>query len=110
MTADDFVEKWLTRAEELGRLGAQVDGARLCQDVLEDFRRFVTNADGELLNLTQSARESRYSTDHLRRLIKAGTLHNYGKTHAPRIRRADLPRKPSVLRSEASRRAYVEDP
>ncbi len=84
MTRDQFLAKWRTRLDELQRLDATVNGAKLC----------------DLLTLTEAARESGYSADHLGRLVKAGAIPNSGRTNAPRIRRKDLPRKASRLRSE----------
>jgi hypothetical protein len=51
----------------------------------------------ELLSLPQAAIESGYSRDNLARQIRAGTLPNAGRRHAPRIRRGDLPRKSGRL-------------
>ncbi len=53
----------------------------------------------DLLTLTEAARESGYSADHLGREIRAGRIPNAGRPHAPRIRRGELPRKPGPLRS-----------
>jgi hypothetical protein len=48
------------------------------------------------LSLEQAARTSGYSADHLGRLIRQGKLQNVGRKHAPRVREADLPRKPAL--------------
>ncbi len=45
------------------------------------------------LTLHEAARESGFSPDHLGRLVREGRIPNAGRPHAPRIRRADLPRR-----------------
>jgi len=45
------------------------------------------------LTLREAARESGFSADHLGRLVREGRIPNAGRAHAPRIRRADLPRR-----------------
>ena len=55
---------------------------------------------GALLTLREAARLSGYSADHLSRLLRMGHLPNAGRPHAPRIRRADLPRRAPTLPSD----------
>jgi hypothetical protein len=74
MTRTEFIERWSARQLELERLGAQVDGGRLCREVLGDFEA-VTNAEDEVLvSLEDAGQLSGYSTDHLRRLVRDGKL------------------------------------
>ena len=37
MTREGFIVRWRTRLSEWARIGALVDGARVCEDVLQDF-------------------------------------------------------------------------
>ena len=37
MTREDFLTRWRTRQSEWARIGALVDGPRVCEDVLQDF-------------------------------------------------------------------------
>jgi hypothetical protein len=45
---------------------------------------------------------SGYSADYLGRMLRSGSIPNAGRPHAPRIRRADLPRKAGGLRNQQS--------
>jgi hypothetical protein len=103
VTPDAFVEKWASEALLLRRRRALVDGAALLDDVLADFAALTTALADELLSLQQAARESGYSADHLGRLVREGRICNAGRPNSPRVRRRDLPRKPSVLRAAATR-------
>lgn len=111
MTTDGpraFVARWEARRAEWARLGVLVDGAKLAGEVLHDFEEVMRSGDHDALTLEEAARESGYSVDHLRHLIADGQLANAGRKHAPRLRRVDLPRKPSAARSSA-RGAYDAD-
>ena len=46
MTREDFVARWRTRQSKWARIGALVDGARVCEDVLQDFEA-VTRAEDD---------------------------------------------------------------
>lgn len=100
MTALEFLEKWSAEAETLKRRGALVDGAALLAEVLGDFAAVTRSNADETLSLQEAARESGYSPDHLGRLLRDGKLPNAGRPNAPRIRRRDLPRKPTALRPD----------
>src|SRR5258708_18742019 len=97
MNREDFVRRWRARRDELARLGAHVEGAKLCDEVLADFEAVTTAQDEALLGLQDAAARSGYSADHLRR------LHRLGKLSARRdgwrlfFRAGDLPRKPTVV-------------
>lgn len=55
----------------------------------------------DLLTLRGAAHMSGYSADHLGRLLRQGLIPNAGRPHAPRIRRADLPRRAPTLPHDA---------
>jgi hypothetical protein len=61
------------------------------------MRGAMHRADEELLTLEHAARESGYSAEHLGREVREGRIPNAGRKGAPRIRRADLPRKPGTI-------------
>ena len=46
MTREEFVVRCRTRQSEWARIGALVDGARVCEDVLQDFEA-VTRAEDD---------------------------------------------------------------
>jgi hypothetical protein len=79
-------------AAGLRRYGAEPQAIaveRAC-DVVEAAMRAELDA---VLTLEEASRESRYSSDHIRHLVADGTLPNVGRKGAPRVRRADLPRR-----------------
>ena len=103
MSPDAFAGKWATEAHAMRQRGALVNGAALLDEVLRDFAAVTVRNGNEELNLAQASRESGYSADHLGRLVKGGAIPNAGRSHAPRIRRRDLPRKASALRAAPER-------
>ena len=96
MTREDFVTRWRTRQSEWVRIGALVDGARVCEDVLQDFEAVTRAEDDAELTLSEAAAESGYSSDHLRRLHRLGHLPAYRKGRSLFFRSGDLPRKPTA--------------
>ena len=96
MTREDFVTRWRTRQSEWARIGALVDGARVCEDMLQDFEAVIRAEDDAELTLSEAAAESGYSSDHLRRLHRLGKLPAYRKGRNLFFRSGDLPRKPTA--------------
>jgi hypothetical protein len=109
MTLAQIRAKWEARQVEANRLGATVSLAAIANDVLEDLGQIELAGDADSLTLDEASRESGYSTDHLRHLIADGTLANAGRKHAPRLRRVDLPRKPSAVRAATKFSKYNAD-
>ena len=97
MKREEFIGKWTAERDEFCRLRSLVDGAKLLDDVLQDFTTVTTGAEPELLTLREAAELSGYTRQHLARLIQQGKLKNYGRPNAPRVRRGDLPIKPGYL-------------
>jgi excisionase family DNA binding protein len=94
MTRDEFVVRWRTRSDELARLGAQVDGAKLCGEVLHDFELVCQGEDDAELTLEEAADLSGYSPDHLRRLVREKKLQAYRRGRRLFFRGGSLPKKP----------------
>jgi hypothetical protein len=88
-----------TKADELRdfRADQQVAAMEWCVGVLE---LESVEADDSILTLNEAARISGYSTAHLARLIRDGTIPNAGKARRPRVRCGDLPRKPGSIAKE----------
>lgn len=97
---DALRAKWCCRREEFARFRAAVDGATLCDELLADLDQAIRASDDELLTLSEAARLSGYTADHLGRLVREGKLANAGRPGAPRIPRGALPRK-QHLRDDA---------
>src|SRR5438093_4266250 len=95
MTREDFVVRWRTRLSEWARIGALVDGARVCEDVLQDFEAVTRAEDDAELSLSEAVAESGYSSHHLRRLHRLGKLPAYRQGRSLFFRSGDLPRKPT---------------
>ena len=85
---------WRQRAEGLRRYS--VSAANAYEDAASELEQALQALDAETLSLTQAARESGYSSDHLGNLIRRGKIPNAGRRNAPRIRRSDLPIKAST--------------
>jgi len=89
--------KWRARRDELARLGAQVDGAMLCDEVLAEVEGLLNSEDEALLGLQDAAAHSGYSSDHLRRLHRLGKLPARRDGRRLFFRAGDLPKKPNVV-------------
>ena len=98
MTREDFLTRWRTRQSEWARIGALVDGARVCEDVLQDFEAVTRAEDDAELSLSEASAASGYSSDHLRRLHRLAKLPAYRKGRNLFFRSGDLPRKPTAHR------------
>lgn len=98
MTMDQLKARWKARRAEWAAVGAQVDGALVCETILSELE-FVEVEDDILLNLSQAAQYGGYSREYLGRLVKAGKVPNAGKSGRPLIRRKDAPTKPGYLPS-----------
>ena len=95
-----LAHRWRDDATLLRRRGADAQAATLesCASELEEEVRRLSL---ETLTLAQAGRESGYSYHALQKMVADGRLPNAGKPHRPRIRRRDLPKKPSPDREGA---------
>jgi hypothetical protein len=92
----DLVTTWRTRAEQLGPYAPAA--AHAYNEAAAELERELAMQAAETLSLRQAAEASGYSADYLGRKVRNGAIPNVGRPHAPRIRRADLPRKAAGLR------------
>jgi hypothetical protein len=91
-----IILRWTERRAEWSRLHVMVDGAALASEIVAELEGIAEGDGGDELTLAAAAALSGYSTDHLARLVRQGTLPNAGRRGAPRIRRADLPIRPKA--------------
>src|SRR5712692_8221283 len=103
MNREDFIRRWRARRDELARLGAHVEGARLCDEVLADFEAVTTTEDEALIGLQDAAARSGYSSDHLRRLHRQRKLAARRDGRRLFFRAGDLPKKPTVVDAQPLR-------
>ena len=92
-TLQDLIAKYEARRELLSELAANVPGATIYEDVVNDLRSLAEAIDDTPLTLMEAASESGFSRDHLARRVREGIIPNAGCPGAPRIRRANLPHK-----------------
>ena len=84
---------WRDRAVDLRTYGSDERAAVLWERAAAELEAALRAASDETLTLEEAARVSRYSADHLGRLIRTQKLPNVGRPYAPRVRRGDLPMK-----------------
>lgn len=104
LAREGFLAHWRAEGQRLRRIGALVDPVKLLDEVVRDAEALFESEENDVLTLTQAARESGYSSGHLGRLVLDGVIPNAGRKSAPKIRRADLPRKATAQlpRTEAT--------
>ena len=93
---------WRRQAKTLRRYGGKALATAIerCADELEGT---IQQRDDTTYSLTEAARESGYSREHLGRLVRDGKIPNAGRPNAPRIARRHLPRKASGERRLAEK-------
>jgi hypothetical protein len=96
---NDLRARWRARREEFARFQAAVDGAALCDELLADLDETICAVDDELLTLSQAAKVSGYSADHLGRLVRDGKLPNAGRPYSPRIKTQCIAAKTRLARA-----------
>ena len=87
-----LADQWEADAKKLREYG-QESAANVAELHAHQLREALRAAGDEALTLAESAAESGYSKRRLRELVAQGSVPNAGRKGAPRIRRADLPRK-----------------
>lgn len=108
MIHTEVVALWTARRDELRKLGAIVDGARLCDEFLADLAALA--ASEGFVTLTEAARHTGYTADSLSRMIREGKLTNHGRKHAPRVRVSECPWKSVRTDGLAGRHANAYHP
>jgi hypothetical protein len=111
MTERALIEQWRQDADRLREWGA-IPQAEVLERAAGQLEAALHAEDEQLLTLDEAAEVSGYSTDHLGRLLRKGALANQGCKHRPRVRKGDLPGKPSSAvrgRATDSRDDYNTD-
>ncbi len=99
MTLTSLARTWYGRADDLAPFAPAA--AEAFRRAAQELDVALREAGDELLTLEQASASSGYSPDHLSRQLREGRIPNAGTKHRPRIRRADVPKKPGVLRERA---------
>lgn len=94
MTPNELAVKWREDADTLARYAPEL--ARIALAHAEELDAALRAVDDDALDLATAAKESGYSVDRLRHMVRSGVIRDAGRKHAPRIRRGDLPRKPKA--------------
>lgn len=89
---DALIAHWGADAATLRRRGAERE-ATVLESAAAELAAAQAAWEAELLTLEQAARESGLSYSALEKAVRRGRLPNAGSKGAPRVRRADLPRK-----------------
>jgi len=93
MTRDELVARWASRQTEYDRVGARVDGVKVCKEILADLEALFTSEDSELVPLARAAELSGYSEDRLRKMAKKGVLPSEKRKRRLYFLRGGLPKK-----------------
>ena len=93
----DLADRWSAEATSLERWGDD-RGAAILRRCATELNAASRAHDDEELTITVASAVSGYSCDHLRALVASGEIPNAGRKGSPRIRRKDVPRKPSANR------------
>ncbi len=102
---------WRRQAKALRRYGGDTPAVAL-ESCAAELEATLRERDETTLSLTEAARESGYSADHLGRLVRDGKIPNAGRPGAPRIARSHLPRKtqapatPLLVEKASPRRSF----
>jgi hypothetical protein len=94
MTSEELFQRWKSVRDICERVDALVNGSRIIDEMLHDVALVEHHSNERLLTLREASVLSGYSVDHLARLVRQSVIPNAGKTRSPRVRLADLPRRP----------------
>ena len=98
MTRDDLRAKYRHRQTEFAKVKAQVDGAAICGEILNDLELLWITEEEQVLTLDEAAARSGYSKEHLARMVrqtKIPDLRPPGSKGRILIRASDLPSRPA---------------
>lgn len=87
-----LAQQWREDARTLRRRASETQ-ADVLESCAQDLEAWSREQALEALTLNQAAQESGYSYSALEKMVREGRLPNVGSKGAPRVRRANLPRK-----------------
>lgn len=87
-------------------LGGQVDGALLVRELVGSLRIIRRAALDAPLTLTEAAKRTDLSRDHIGRLVREGKIPNVGERYAPRVRYRDLVTRIKPKLAGSNRKGY----
>ena len=90
-----LLARWHDEAAMLRRRGA-IAQADVLDSAAAELAAALAMRESGAVTLAEAAQISGYTVDALGRLMRSGKLRNVGRPHAPRLRVADLPRKPHL--------------
>jgi len=102
-----LLERWEQDLSVLKAYGDERAATWLTQ-AATDVREAVLEWNEEVLGIPDAARESGYSADRLRELVREGEIPNAGRPHKPQVKRADLPKKAKARASSIARQPSRE--
>ncbi len=107
-----LASRWLSDAAVL-EAALDERGASLFRLHASELQAAIRSAEDEELTLGDAAKVSGYSQRRLRELIAEGAIDNVGAKGRPRVRRGNLPRKPTKVAggfdADAEARAVLGD-
>ncbi|HYW33009.1 MAG TPA: hypothetical protein VE869_16025 [Gemmatimonas sp.] len=83
---------WRDRADQIEPYAPTV--AKALRDCASELEASLRVDAAELVSPAEAAIYSNYSADRIGKMIREEKLKNYGTKRRPKVRRADLPRKP----------------
>lgn len=93
-----LIDKWRFEAEHMRVRYGDERAAHLLEAVAVELEAASRMETGRIVGLSEAVAISGYSRDHLRRLIRAGSIPNRGKRGAPLVSVFDLPVKAGACR------------
>ncbi len=92
---ESLAAAWREQADGYERDGVLVRADVMVRRMAAELEAAFGSYENKALRLSEAAAESGYSKDGLARLVRQRKIPSAGRKNAPRIRRCDLPRKPS---------------
>lgn len=105
---EELAREW-TREAALFRKRGLDDFAQFAESLASDLLEALEDLENEPLTLAEAAEISGYSSDHLGRLVRDGTITNAGRPGAPRIFRRDLPLKAESRVSKPTENGHISN-